>query len=142
MRLRVAELASIFHSYFSEVDRGRHLSPSLRLIRLIKTTVSVAVAGTIIELILIAGWQTRAFLADRHWSTLAISSILRGTNGSEMYSTAAFNKIGSNDPSNLADALLQVPLFVPLLLGAILLIAFYSWLSKTETRYSKRSHSD
>jgi hypothetical protein len=103
-------------------------------------TVLVAVAWTIIELLLIAGWQTSAFLADGRWSTLAISSILKGANGSEMYSTAAINKIGNNYPSNLVDTLLQIPILVPLLLGAMLLIVFYFWLSKIETRYSKNSH--
>jgi hypothetical protein len=97
--------------------------------------VLIAIAWTIIELIWIAGWQTRAFLADRSGPTLAISSVLKGTaGGSGMYSTAAIDKIGSKSPSNVTDALLQIPLFVPLLLGAILLIAFHSWLSKTESR--------
>ena len=55
----------------------------------------------------------------------------------EIYSTASIDKIERSHPTNLADALLQVPVIVPLLLGAALLTAFYLWLSDTERRYSR-----
>jgi hypothetical protein len=98
-------------------------------------TVLIGVAWTIIDLVLIVGWQVSIFFRDGNWHALPLSSVLKGSGGSA--STASIYKIGTSYPTNLGDGLLQIPIIVPLLLGAALLIAFYFWLSNTERRYSK-----
>ena len=99
-------------------------------------TVLIGVAWTIIDLGLIIGWQVSIFFRDGNWHALPLSSVLKGSGGGSA-STASIDKIGTDYPTNLGDGLLQVPIIVPLLLGAALLIAFYFWLSNVERRYSK-----
>jgi len=96
-------------------------------------TVLLGVAWTIIDLILIVGWQVSIFFRDGNWHALPLSSVLMGSGGRA--STASIDNIGASFPSNFGDALLQVPIIVLLVLGAALLIAVYFWLSNTERRY-------
>ena len=79
------------------------------------------------------------FLREGSWHALPISSVFNTPKYSrdEIYSTASVDKIERSHLTNLADALLQVPVIVPLLLGAALLTAFYLWLVDTERRYSE-----
>jgi hypothetical protein len=112
---------------------------SLRLIRFARMTALVADIWTIFCAVLIVGLQMIVFLREGSWYALPLSSIFNTleSSRSEIYSTASIDKIERSHPPNLADALLQVPVIVPLLLGAALLTAFYLWLSDTERRYSR-----
>ena len=118
--------------------RGAPLPASLRLIRFARMTALVADIWTIFCAVLIVGWQMIVFLREGSWHALPLSSVFNTleSSRSEIYSTASIDKIERSHPANLADALLQVPVIVPLLLGAALLTAFYLWLSDTERRYS------
>ena len=101
-------------------------------------TALVADIWTIFCAVLIVGWQMIVFLREGSWHALPLSFVFNTLESSrgEIYSTASIDKIERSHPTNLADALLQVPVIVPLLLGAALLTAFYFWLSDTERRYS------
>jgi hypothetical protein len=97
-------------------------------------TALVADIWTIFCAVLIVGWQMIIFLREGSWHALPLSfvfSTLKSSRG-EVYSTASTDKIERSHLTNLADVLLQVPVIVPLLLGAALLTAFYLWLSDTE----------
>jgi hypothetical protein len=85
----------------------------------------------------IVTWQMITFLRDGSWHALPLSSAFNTLDydRSEIYSTASIDKIEGNQQTALADALLQVPVIVPLLLVAALLSGFYLWLSVTEKRY-------
>ena len=111
------------------------LAAFLRLVRFARMTALVAVIWTIFYAVLIVGWQIIIFLRDGSWRTLPLSTVLNTLESSrgEIYSA----KIERSYPTNLAEALLQVPVIVPLLAAAALLTAFYLWLSKTERRYSE-----
>ena len=115
------------------------MSASLRLIRFARRTTLVAVIWTIFCAVLIVGWQMTIFLREGSWHALPLSSVFNTleSNRAEIYSTASIDKIERSHSANLADALLHVPVIVPLLLGAALLIAFYFWLSDTERRHSQ-----
>jgi hypothetical protein len=99
-------------------------------------TALVADIWTVFCAALIVGWQMIVFLREGSWHALTLSSVFNTLESSsgEVYSTASIDKIKSSHPANLADALLQVPVIVPLLLGAALLTVFYLWLSDTERR--------
>jgi hypothetical protein len=110
----------------------------LRLILFTRITALVANIWTIFCAVLIVGWQMTIFLREGSWHALPLSSVfseLKSSRG-EVYSTASIDKIERSHLTNLADALLQVPVVVPLLLGAALLTAFYLWLLDIERRYS------
>jgi hypothetical protein len=85
----------------------------------------------------IVAWQMITFLRDGSWHALPLSSVFNTLeyNRSEIYSTASIDKIEGSHHTALAEALLQVPVMVPLLLVAALLSGFYLWLSVTEKRY-------
>jgi hypothetical protein len=99
----------------------------------------VADIWTMFCAVLIVGWQMIIFLRDESWHALPLSSIFNTVEYSrgKIYSTASIDKMDRSHLTNLADALLQVPVIVPLLLGAGFLTAFYLWLSDTERRYSR-----
>ena len=80
-------------------------------------TALVAVIWTIFCAVLIVGWQIIIFLREGSWHTLPLSSVLNTLESSrgEIYSTASIDKIERSYSANLADALLQVPVIVPLL---------------------------
>ena len=106
-------------------------------------TALVADIWTIFCAVLLVGWQVFVFLREGSWHPLPLSSVFNTlkSSGSEIYSTASIDKIGRSHPTNLVDALLQVPIIVPLILGAALLTAFYLWLSDTERRIRKTNTS-
>jgi len=114
------------------------LPASLRLIRFARMTALVADIWTIFCAVLIVGWQMIIFLREGSWHALPLSSVFSAPKSSrgEVYSTASIDKIERSHLTNLADALLQVPVIVPVLLGAALLTAFYLWLSDAERQYS------
>ena len=118
--------------------RGAPLPVSLRLIRFARMTALVADIWTIFCAVFIAGWQMIIFLREGNWHALPLSSVFNTlkSDRDEIYSTASIGKIEWTH-LNLLDALLQVPVIVPLLLVAALLTAFYLWLSNTEKRYSR-----
>ena len=95
----------------------------------------VADIWTIVYAVLIVGWQTIIFLRDGGWRALPLSIVFNRLEYSRGESYSA--KIEGSHPTNLTEALLQVPVIVPLLSAAALLTAFYLWLSKTERRYSR-----
>ena len=108
----------------------------LRLIRFTRITALVADIWTIFCAVLIVGWQMIIFFREGSWHALPLSSVFNAPKYSrgEIYSTASIDKIERSHLTNLADALLQVPIIVPLLLGAALLTVFYLWLVDTESR--------
>ena len=100
-------------------------------------TALVADTWTILCAFLIVDLQMIVFLREGSWHTLPLSfvfSTLEYSRG-EIYSTASIDKIGKSHLTNLTDALLQIPVIVPLVLGAALLTVFYLWLSNAEKRY-------
>ena len=115
------------------------MSASLRLIRFARMTALVADIWTIFCAVLIVGWQVTIFLKEGSWHALPLASVFNTLefNRGEIYSTASIDKIERSHSANLADALLQVPVIVPLLLGAAFLTAFYLWLSDIERRHSQ-----
>ena len=111
---------------------------SLDFIRFARMTALVADIWTMFCAVLIAGWQMIIFLREGRWHALPLSSVfgtLESSRG-EVYSTASTDKIERGHVTNLVDVLLQVPVIVPLLLGAALLTAFYLWLSDSKRRSS------
>jgi hypothetical protein len=129
---------SLDYPFFSRLVMGTPLPAFLRLTRFARMTALVADIWTIFCAVLIVGWQMIIFLREGSWHALPLSSVFNALEYSrgEIYSTASINNIGKSHPTNLADALLQIPVIVPLLLAAALLTAFYLWLSNTERRYS------
>lgn len=107
----------------------------LRLIRFAKVVTFAADAWTVLCAVLIVGWQMVVFLREGSWPAVPLSFVFNTYPRDEIYSTASREKIEPNQ--NLADALLQIPVIVPLLLGAALITAFYLWLSHIEKRYSE-----
>jgi hypothetical protein len=101
-------------------------------------TALVADIWTIFCAVLIVGWQSIVFLREGSWYALPLSSVFNTLEYSrgEIYLAASFDKIGRHHQANLADVLLQIPVIVPVLLGAALLTAFYFWLLNAEKRYS------
>ena len=118
--------------------QGHPMPASLGFIRFARMTALVADIWTMFCAVLIAGWQMIIFLREGRWHALPLSSVfgtLESSRG-EVYSTASTDKIERGHVTNLVDVLLQVPVIVPLLLGAALLTAFYLWLSDSERRSS------
>ena len=101
-------------------------------------TALVADIWTVFSAVSIVSWKMITFLRDGSWHALPLSSVFNTLeyNRGEIYSTASIDKIDEGHQAALADALLQVPVIVPLFLAAALLTAFYLWLSDTEKRYS------
>jgi hypothetical protein len=99
-------------------------------------TALVANIWTIFCAVLIVGWQMIVFLREGSWRSLPLSIIFNTAEDGhgEIYATASIDKIERNHLPNFADTLLQIPVIVPLLLGAALLTAFYLWLSDNERR--------
>jgi hypothetical protein len=110
----------------------------LRLIRFTKAVSLVANAWTILYAVLIVSWQIAAFLREGKWVALPLSSAINklGHERGAIYATANAHEI----ESSLADALLQIPTIVPLLLASALLTAFYLWLARTEKRYAENQN--
>jgi hypothetical protein len=119
--------------------QGRALPAFLRLIRFAKVVALVADAWTALCAVLIVGWQIVIFLREGSWPALPLSFVFNTPiyPRDEIYSTASIEKIEPNHLKKLADALLQIPLIVPLLLGTALITVFYLWLSHIEKRYSE-----
>jgi hypothetical protein len=115
---------------------GAPMPASLRLIRFATMTALVADIWTVFCAVSIVVWQMIIFLSEGSWHALPLSFVFNTLESSrgEIYSTASIDKIERSHSTNLADALLQVPVIVPLLLGAALLTAFYLWLSDIERR--------
>ena len=93
----------------------------------------MALAWTSVYATLIVGWQIRGFFATERWPTLPLSYVVYkiGHEQEEVYTTTSSVK----PDVGMADALLQVPVIAILLFAAALLILFYLWLSRAETRY-------
>ena len=113
--------------------------PSVRLVRFAKLTALIAGVWTIFCAVLVVGWQITIFLKDGSWQALPLSLVINtsGHNPDEVYSTASIDKIGGNRATNLTDVLLQMPIVIPLFLGAAFLTVFYLWLSDVERRLTK-----
>ena len=97
----------------------------------------IADLWTIAYVFLIVGWQINIFLKEGSWPALSVKSALNtlGRDRHAIYATAQIRGDEANHLSNAVDALLQVPVIVPLLLAAALLTAFYKWLKAVERRY-------
>ena len=103
----------------------------LRLIRFTRMTALVADIWTILYAVLIVGWQITSLLREGSWPALPLSSIINKLE----YNRGAIDATASAG-TNVVDALLRVPAIVPVLLAAVLLTAFYLWLTDIEKRYS------
>ena len=93
----------------------------------------MAIAWTSVYATLIVGWQIRGLFATEHWPTLPLSYVVYkiGYEEEEIYTTASSVK----PDIGMADTLLRVPVIAILLFAAALLILFYLWLARAETRY-------
>jgi hypothetical protein len=105
----------------------------LRLVRLAKALALVAIAWTSVYATLIVGWQIRGFFATQHWPTLPLSYVVYKIEHEQdaTYTTASFFE----PDTSAAEALLRVPVVAILLFAAALLILFYLWLARAETRH-------
>lgn len=115
-----------------------HLLAFLRLIRFARMTALVADIWTIFNVVLIVGWQIIIFFKKGSWPALPLSSVfnkLESDRGA-IYATASAGEIERSQLANVVDAMLRVPTIVSLLVAAVLLTAFYLWLTHTEKRYS------
>ena len=101
-------------------------------------TALFAVLLTIFDAVLIVGWQFAFSLMEGKWHALPLSSLVSplASGDSKTYATASIDKIERTHLPNLVDALLQIPIVLPLLLGGALLAAFYFWLTDIEKRYA------
>ena len=111
-----------------------------RLARLAKLTAIIADAWTILYIILVLGWQTREFVRGGEWPALPIKLVVdKMAHEPAVMETAEIARgIGLRHTlADMMDALLQVPVVVPLLLAVCLLTGFYVWLSHTERQFSK-----
>jgi hypothetical protein len=99
----------------------------------------IADLWTIAYVFLIVGWQISLFLKRGSWPALSVKSTLNmlGYYHHVIFGTAQIRGDEGSHLSNAVDALLQVPVIVPLLLAAALLTAFYKWLNDIERRYWK-----
>ena len=111
---------------------GAPLPTFLRFLRFARTMALAANIWTIFCAVLIVGWQIIIFFREGSWHALPISFFFSTPEHSrgEIYSTASI------DPTNLVDAVLEIPAILPLLLAVALLTAYYLWLSNTEGRFS------
>jgi hypothetical protein len=109
-----------------------------RFIRFAKITALVADLWTISYAVFIGGWQIYIFLSAGDWPALPVKFVLEKMKDSrEIYEVAATRGIGGKHFPNALDALLQVPVIVPLLFIAVLLTVFYFWLSNLEKQNLK-----
>ena len=108
--------------------------PSVRLVRFAKVMALIADVSTLFCIFLIVAWQTTIFLRDGSWRALPLSLVFSASNydQGEVYSTASIDKIVTGQFTNIAEALLQLPIITILLLGAAALTTFYSWISAVE----------
>ena len=104
----------------------------LRLIRFARKAVLITDIWTILCAVLIIGWQVIIFFREAKWASLPLSSIF-GDDRGKNFTTAS---IGETQRGDIVDALLQVQVIVPLTIAAVLLTAFYLWLTGMEKRYS------
>ena len=113
--------------------------PSVRLIRFAKLTVLIADVSTLFCAFLIVGWQIIIFLRGGNWWALPLSLVFNTSehNQGDIYSTASIDKIVARHSTNFTDALLQLPIIMPVLLAAAFLTAFHLWLSSLEKEISK-----
>ena len=94
----------------------------------------IADVSTLFCIFLIVAWQITIFLRDGSWRALPLSLVFSTSkyDQGEVYSTASIDKIVAGQFTNIAEALLQLPIIIILLLGAVALTAFYSWISAVE----------
>ena len=113
--------------------------PSVRLIRFAKLTVLIADVATLFCAFLIVGWQIIIFLRGGNWRALPLSLVFNTPehNQGDIYSTASIDKIVARHSTDFTDALLQLPIIMPVLLAAAFLTGFYLWLSSLEKEISK-----
>ena len=113
--------------------------PSIRFVRFAKLWVLIADVLTISCAVLTVGLQINNWLRDGSWPTLPLSLVLSQVERSrdDIYTTASIAKIEESRAANFVDALLQMPIIMLLLVAAVLLTAFYSWLISLEKEYAK-----
>jgi hypothetical protein len=103
---------------------------TVRFIRFAKLMVLITHIWTLVCAVLIVGWQTIIFLREGSWQALPLSLVFSAPKiDSEVDSTASIN--------SFADALLEAPIILLVLLAAAFLTAFYGWLYDTEKRLAK-----
>lgn len=98
--------------------------PSVGFIRFARRAVFIVDVMTVLCAVLIVGWR-------EDWRVLPLSLVFKRSD-SEVYSTGSIDRIGR--ATDFADAVLQLPIIVLLLLAIALLTAFYLWLHDTEIR--------
>ena len=107
-------------------------------IRVTKIIVLAAGILTGAFIVFVVGWQLTTFVEQGSWPSLTISSALEilNQNHSHNYITQATRGIGHAQTGGLLDALLSLPVIAPLIIAAVLLSAFYLYLTRIDIPYS------
>jgi hypothetical protein len=111
----------------------------LRLIRFAKLVTLLAGLLTLLDLVLIVGWQAVTFFNNGSWPAVQLASIVKRlpNDRGAIYETAS-TPSGERDDllMSATDTLQRIPAVVPLLLALALLVVFFSWLSRIEKQYT------
>jgi hypothetical protein len=105
-------------------------------VKFAKVTALLSAVWTILCGAVIIGWQVFFGGTDAY----RLSSIVEHlkSNDADIYVTASFNTSAElTIKQAIAQRVLEIPAFVPLLLGAALLLIFYRWLAVIEKKASK-----
>jgi hypothetical protein len=117
---------------------GTPLSPSLRLIRIIRIYTLAADILTGAYIVLTIGWQITTYVETGRWSGLAVSSALDMLNqiqGND-YATQATRGVRVAHEIGLVDTLFGLPAVAAMIVIVILLTAFDICLQCIEARKS------
>jgi hypothetical protein len=122
---------------FVSIDVGRSMPAFIRLIRFAKLITLLAGLLTLLQLVLIVGWQAVTFFNKGRWPALQLSAVVKWVQDrGEIYETASTPSVERGDLlASAAETLLQIPVVVPLLLALALLIVFFLWLSHIEKQF-------
>ena len=108
------------------------------IVQLAKATTLVALASTILVLILIVRWETKVAVAEGSWQPAQISAIvgLLGVGEGSTYLSASIEGADANRSRALIDLIGELPAEGALFLALALLVAFYLWLRRTGRAYT------
>jgi hypothetical protein len=99
-----------------------------RLIRLTKTAALISALWTVFCAALLFGWQAVVWLKQGVWRSYTVASLIRG-DPEVTYTTASY------DSNQLLEDFLELPAIIPLLVAAILLLAFQSWMASIQKSF-------
>jgi hypothetical protein len=115
--------------------------PMTEVVGFIRVTKIIVLAAGILTgafIVFVVGWQITTFVEQGSWSSPTISSAreILNQNHSHNYVTQATRNIGHADAGGLVGALLSLPIIAPLIIAAVLLSAFYVYLTRIDRQYS------